>query len=233
MIPLDPFHTETDPGAVVDDGGTGAEEQQGGISPELFESPEFQQAVAEQAARASEQSVMNLLASLDNGQSAPEFDPFAENSAEQIRAMIRAEMQPFQQFTEEARYDEGESRALDIIASLESDGGEFLGKAGEGEQLEVDSRAIARNLGDMFYPAAAERYGEGPRAAEHALSQAVEMVRALEQTIGKAYLSREQNQLHTLASARREPSATGQNGAIEAPARAGSEQELVRRFFPM
>lgn len=173
-----------------------------------------------------------MLASLDQGQGGPQFDPLADNAAEQIQAMIRQEMQPLAQFADQASWSEGEARSMDIIASLESEGGEFLGRAAEGEQLAVDSRMVARQLGDTFYPEAAARYGDGPRAAEAALSKAVEVVRALEQAVGKNYANREQNQLHTLAGARREPSAAGTTGAGEVRAGVSSEQDLVRQFFP-
>lgn len=232
MIPLDPLHLETDPGAVVEDGGV-PEEPAAGPPEGWYESDEFQQAVAQQASVAAEQQLLTLLSALDNGQGQQQLDPLADDFESRLEQWFQSRMAPFAEFTEQAQYDEGEARAHDIIADLEASGGEFLGKPGEGEALDVDSAMVARALGDLFYPAAAERHGDGPKAAEAALSHAVEMVRALEETIGKAYAARQSNQLHTLASQRREPGVAATAGTGEVRPKAGSEMEVVRQFFPM
>jgi len=154
----------------------------------------------------------------------PQLDPFSDNFADQLQSLIDSRLAPVSEFTEQAQLDEAEERAMDIIQDIVSREGEFL--------MPERSTKLARAMAEEFLPEAEQRYGFGPRAAEAALQQAVKTVREIEQEIGQTYYERKQNELGTLAGARREPPAAGTQGAqnVSTP-EGGDERALVEAYF--
>ncbi len=158
----------------------------------------------------------------------PKFDPWSENPTDQLRELIREEMAPLHQYSEQRQLTEAEEVAMDMIASMEAAEGEFLFQPSK--EHPIASPQLARALAEDFVPEAQERYGPGPRAAEAALGRAVKIVREIEQAIGEAYAARESNQLGTLFNAQRQPPAAGQAGSQVVGGFEGDEMDLVRQM---
>lgn len=159
----------------------------------------------------------------DEGYEDVELDPMSDTFADQLRELIRAEIQPLSGYVQETQLGEAEQQAMDIIHDLQASGGEFL--------VPESSSKLARSLANDFMPESVQRYGVGPKAAEAALQKAVETVREMEQSIGKAYYERQMNQLSTLAGAPREPGSPGQAAAQQQAHIPGDERDLVRAHF--
>jgi len=159
-------------------------------------------------------------------------DPYAdpEGFANWLDERTDQRIAPYSEFVQRQEYQEGEQRGMDIIADLESGGQELIGKAGEGQELEMDSRKVAYELARVFFPEAQAKHGPGNRAAEAALERAVGVVRQLEGVIGEAYHQRKINELRTLGQAPRDLGGQGPAGSEERIARGGDELDLARRF---
>jgi len=152
---------------------------------------------------------------------AGDYDPFEPES---IRALIREELGPIQQYTQAQQMGEAEERAMDILTDISGREGEFLFD---------QSKGLARELANRYIGETQQKFGFGPKAAEAALERAYKDVRAWEDAVGKAYHERQVNQLSTLGQARREPAAAGTVGADQrAATEGGTEIDLVRQFFP-
>lgn len=158
----------------------------------------------------------------ENGAQRPTFDPYDPDAfSQQLDAYIESKLQPVQEITQSAAMAEAEERAADIVTDLQAQHGEFM---------LPDSAQLVTVLANDYIEAAQERYGFGPRAAEAALEQAYNDVKAREEAIGKAYHERQMNQLSTLGKATREPGVETTSAQQVAHVK-GTETDLVRAYF--
>lgn len=130
---------------------------------------------------------------------------------QQIGQMFQPLQETFSQQQEQAVIAEGEQRLQDMLQADISVNGEFA------SDPDADSRArnLVTTLASQLFPDNAQRYGNGPRAAEISMNQAAAEVRYLLKSAGGAAVSQNQNQLATLAGAHGEPGAHG--AGVEAP----------------
>ena len=152
------------------------------------------------------------------------LDPLAENFQQQLDAYLEQKVAervaPYQDYTTRMLQREGSELEQDILTDLAASGGEFDFKA---------ASALART----YMPEAVAQYGFGPQAAEAALAQAAEDVRAYEARIGEAYHQKKLNELSTLSGAPREPGAAGAPAtSTTALPTGGDEFDVLRRYFP-
>jgi len=157
-------------------------------------------------------------------QQTPQFDPFAEDSAEQIRNIIRAEMAPLVQFQYSEQLSEAEEKAYDIIDDIVSREGEFA--------VKDEAYPMVRAIADSFMQEEIQRHGFGPQAAEAALERAAKSFRAYEQAVGEKHTNQHMNQLKTLTGAASEPGSTYAQGAqqrVVPDYRTGGS--VAQRFF--
>lgn len=129
----------------------------------------------------------------------------------QVGQMLSPLTQTFEQQREESVINEGMQRLNDILADDISRNGEFATDADADSKAREMVSTIAANL----FPELAQRYGNGPRTAEMAMTRAAAEVRGLLRSVGGAAVSQTQNQLATLAGAHGEPGAHG--AGVEAP----------------
>jgi hypothetical protein len=128
-----------------------------------------------------------------------EFDPYDRN---QLRALFREEMHPYQEFQQQQQLAEAEERALDILDNLSKSGGEF-------------DVAEARIRADHLLPQMQEKFGWGPRAAEAALEEAAKQQREYELRLEQRGVSKYTNQVSTLAGAATEPGSAYAQGVTQ------------------
>lgn len=131
----------------------------------------------------------------------PNLDPFDENFSQQAVELFRSiqaeQLAPLQQWQQTQQLGEAENRAYDILDDIVSREGEFLDS--ERAFPAVISRA------QQFYGEEASKHGDGPRAAEAALTRAASEQRAYEKAVADAAVARHNNQLTTLSGAATEP----------------------------
>ena len=162
-----------------------------------------------------------------NGQ--PQLDPLADDFQQRLDQYIAEKTQPYQQFTEEYQNKNAEELAWDMVASAESQEGEFLLRETT-DELPVSSQHMARALAEDLLPEFQERYGSNSmKAIEGAIGQAVKYVRAYEDAIGQAYEQRKQNELQTRLSAPMTPAANGV-AAQSFDSGASNEMDLVAKY---
>jgi len=156
-----------------------------------------------------------------NGEQPEEqFDPFNENFGLSVRGYIDERLAPYNEMAHEMAMSEADERAKDILQDDATANGEF--------DLEV-----ARLRADAMFPEFAARFGNTPKAAEEALHAAAQVQRDYEAGMAERALNREQNQLATLANARREPPVAGTAATgVHVTPNGGDEMDLVRKYFP-
>lgn len=167
----------------------------------------------------------------------PEFDPFDAESVQayndardqrllaQIQATIAPVTQTFEQQQQAAQMAAGEAYAQDIIADALS----------SGEDVTDIGKEQIKPIAERFMGDAVQRYGETPRAAEYALRQAVDAVRAIEKAAAERALAQNANHLAGLAGAPPvEPGTAGIAGIVPGqPAKYQTPDELVRKYAPV
>lgn len=233
-----PFlHLETDPAGLGDPAGAAPPDDGGDVpDPEdVWQGPsqeEWQQTQEALAYFAQQEQARQREQTGQNGGLGPPPDPAYEPEAfaEWLDKRDEQRLAPFQQFTEQAHLTEAEERAYDILTDVESREGEFLLRE-TSDEVPVSSPQFARAIAEDLLPQAQERYGQGPRAAEAALTEAYKVTRAWEDAVAKAALERRDNQLATLTGARREPAAGAAEGTQVIPA-GGDENDVMARYFP-
>jgi hypothetical protein len=117
----------------------------------------------------------------------------------QMQQMLQGIAAPLAQRQEQETVAEGEQRIKDMIADDVSRNGDLPAKA----------QAAIRPLADQLFPQIAERYGNTPRAAEMAVSQAAALVRDMVAEARTVALTTEQNRIGALAGVRGEPGVAG------------------------
>lgn len=122
----------------------------------------------------------------------PELNPFEPTFAEQLRGLIRQEVAPIAGRFESMSVQEGEQRALDILADDAKANGEF-------------DLALARQRANQLLPQFEQKMGAGREAAQAALAQAAKDQRAWEAQFAEQAVARHTNRLTTLAGAPGEP----------------------------
>lgn len=152
----------------------------------------------------------------------PFDDSFGSNLQKLIQESIAGAVQPltgrFEQQDAAAIDAEGQQRITDMIADDASRNGEFV--PGD-EQAEQQSRELVRTIAESLFPAFADRYGVGARAAEFAIEKAAGQVRGLLKANADAAVARHTNHTATLAGARSEPGGAGA-GTFQSPTVTGS-----------
>lgn len=83
----------------------------------------------------------------------------------------------------------------------------------EGEENPPNVALLAQTIGEAFWPAAAERFGETPRASQAAARRGAEVIRDTLKAAHKAGYEARDKELGTIAGAREEPG--GGTGAAE------------------
>lgn len=205
--------------------------------------PAFRDAVAQEATAVAQAQVAAYLEQLGGhtgnqpeqpDEGFPEIDLFADDAVpqlvnaivgtlgQQIEGLLDSRLGPIQQRYERESYDEAEERAKDIVASFESQHGEYL--AGD------DARGIVYALGDVFVAETVRRYGTGPRAAEAALAKADALVRKIEKAADQRGYTRAESELGGLAGARREP-AGGGSGTVVSLNVPGNELDVADAYL--
>jgi hypothetical protein len=121
---------------------------------------------------------------------------------------------------------EAEERATDILDDISTREGELLQKDAAYPQI------IAR--ANSFFEEEAARFGNGPRAAEAALTRAYKEQAAYEKAVSDASIERHMNQLTNLSSAGHELAAhqSAPQDVVTEPG--GDELSVVRKYggFP-
>lgn len=195
----------------------------------VWESPEFQDAVAQQAAEIADARIAQMRAEQAQAapaapvQGAPPFpDQFSENYAqefaaymawrdEQLFSRIDQTIRPVTESlsaTQQAAKDaEGNQRVQDMIADDISRNGD-LGET---------ARSLIRPLAEARYGDYAARYGEGRRAAEAAIQSAAATIRQSVLEERTAAATAETNRINLLGGLRDTPAsgATGISGIQE------------------
>jgi hypothetical protein len=169
----------------------------------------------------------------------PELDPYDPESVvryieardalrdAQFQAALDQRFQPIASTLEATQeqqiMERGEQRAQDMIQDNISRNGEF--SAGQ------ESVTLTRQLAETLMPAAVERYGEHPRAAEAAIEQAANIVRQIEKAAGEAAVAKHTNRTATLAGAPSEPPQSGVAAATPGQqSRLLSNDDIVNRW---
>ena len=129
----------------------------------------------------------------------------------QIGQMFQPIQQTFASQQEASVIAEGEQRLSDILADDVSRNGEFASDP----SADAQARELVNTLASQKFPDIAARWGNGPQAAERAMTEAAAEVRGLLRSVGGAAVSQNQNQLATLAGQHGEPGAGG--AGVEAP----------------
>ncbi len=167
----------------------------------------------------------------------PEFDPLDPDSVtawqdareQRLLAQIdqRLQMlgQPLMEQQAQQAQQEGEQRLQDIIGDDVARNGEFASDPDADRQ----ARDLVRVLAEQQFPTLAERYGQTPRAAEMAISQAAQQVRGLLRTVGQAEVTRHQHHTATLAGAVAEPGAGGA-AVSTVPGRPLTAQQIAAKY---
>lgn len=159
------------------------------------------------------------------------LDPFAENFAEQLAALVgqtvQAQTAPLSEWQYGQQLAEAHDRAFDIIADDVSRNGEFM--LGENAYNAVEA------LANSYMAEEAQRHGYGPKAAESALTRAAKDWRQYESDLRQKAIEQHMNQLSTLGGAPREPfpaGAAASTGLRGQPG--GDELSVVSQFggFP-
>ena len=163
-----------------------------------------------------------------NGQAPPEIpDHYAdpEGFAAWIQSQVQEQTAPVTAYQQQIMQEEGREMALDKLADMEANEGEFI--------VPDVSREYAYEMADRHYPEMVARFGDTPKAVDAALAAGYKEAKDRELAIGKAYHEREINQLATLSGAPRELAAAGAQGAAQTTIpQGGTEREVVNRFFP-
>lgn len=137
-------------------------------------------------------------------ESFPLIDPFADDYPQQLAAYVsqtvQQAIQPVSEWQYQQQLSEAEERALDIIEDDVSRNGEFL----LGERAFDGVRALANS----FFAEEAQRYGNGPKAAQTAIYRAAATWREYEKELAQKAIEQHTNQLTTLSGAPREPGVT-------------------------
>jgi hypothetical protein len=121
----------------------------------------------------------------------------------------------------------GEERLQDMMADEIARNGDFAAEE-DGSQ---PGRELVIPLAETFLEAAAERYGETPRAAEAAIEHAAQLIRRAEAAAAAKAVAQHANHVATLAGAPAEPGSPGQAAAIAGrPAVARSPSEIAAAF---
>jgi hypothetical protein len=169
----------------------------------------------------------------DNGDITVGLDPLDENFGAQLEQRLAARdekllgamqqmLQPITGKFEQDALSEGDERAMDIIADDIAQNGEVTD----------ESKKLARQISELFFPEFAARYGNrGPgasRAADAALRKATSTVRQIEQAAGARAVEQYKNQLQTLGNAPTEPGAPA--AAVVAMPTGGDEMSVARRY---
>ena len=157
----------------------------------------------------------------------PQLDPLDPNFQQQLEAWYEQKTAPIQQFSQQYQSQQAEEMAWDMLSAAEQAEGEFLLRETTNE-LPVASPHMARAIAEDLLPDMQARYGQGPKAVEAALTQAVKYVRQYEDAIGQAYEQRKQNELQTRLSAPMRPPGNGQ-AAQSLDSGAASEFDVVAR----
>lgn len=122
-----------------------------------------------------------------------QLDPLDDNFKEQLDRYLEDRFSPYSEYVQAQQVREGDARAQDILADIQSREGEFL---------ITGSTEKARTLANTYIGQTNQQFPNDPvRAAEQALELAAKDVREWEAAVGKAYHERELNQLSTLAGA--------------------------------
>lgn len=164
-------------------------------------------------------------------------DPFSDNYAQEMAAyqqardeqmfgrieqMIGQIAQPLNDRTEKETVAEGEQRLKDMLTDDISRNGEFPRLPG---QTDSKSEQLVRPLAQALFPQIAQRFGNGPRAAEVAMSQAAQTVREIVAEAGAAALEAERNRTATLAGARGDVAAGASGAQVVGEIRARTMEE--------
>ena len=161
-----------------------------------------------------------------------DWDPLADDAGQQLVGLLgqrdeyllgrfQEMLGPVVSHTREQLTQEAESRAMDVLVDIEAREGEFGGDNG---------RQIARVLADSYFPQAAERYGNSPRAAEHALSEAASALRSYEKAVSERAVNQFKASLKGVAGAPFELGVES-TGSIDVQGAADTESEAVNRIF--
>ena len=156
-----------------------------------------------------------------------EVDPLADNFGDQLRQIIREEagqlVAPLQSYQEQLVMGEATERAKDIIHNFEQDKGEFF---------DPGLTDLALERANTYSQEAVQRFGNTQRAAEYALERAYTDIKALQDSVGKAYYERQINQIRGLSNAPREPGQSGQQAGQQVVIpEGGDEFALVSKYF--
>lgn len=161
------------------------------------------------------------------------LDPLDDNYGEQLASFLQARdealmgqfqqmLQPLVQANQQARIHDGMEQLRDIFYDDAQQHGEFA----EGETAFEMALALGRTL----YGEAAQRFGDGDRAAEAAFGQAIQTLRERDKAIGEAAVERYKNEIATLAGAPREPGASGVGTQVIGGQRPDSLVDIARRY---
>lgn len=200
--------TEVEPSAAVTEAAPAP-------TPPMWELPEFQDAVAQQAAEIADARIAAMRA--EQAQTAPTApvqgaappfpDQYSENYAQEMAAYmayrddqllskIDQRISPVTDSltaTEQARVAaEGDQRVQDVIA-------DDIARNGD---LGETARALIRPIAEAKYGEYAARYGEGRRAAEAAIQSAAATIRQMHTEAGTAAATAEVNRINGLAGIR-------------------------------
>lgn len=167
-------------------------------------------------------------------------DPFSDNYAQEFAAyqasrdeqmfgrfeqMLGQISQPLQAQMEQATVAEGNQRLQDMIADDIARHGDFPRAPGE---TESKAQQLVQPIAEALFPQVSSRYGNTPRAAEAAISQAAGIVRGLVAEAKTAGVEEYKNQLGTLAGVNGEPG-TGAAGA-QGLSDTQDPNEITRRY---
>lgn len=217
------------PEARAEPEGPAAEPSAAAAAPTWTDSPEFRNAVAEEAALVAQAQVQQAFQQYagqqyDEGQGAqPDFDvneflsplndDFGGNLVQVIQGVVQQAQAPFLQAQQAQQAQEADARLNDVIADTISRNGELVGDSVT-DRIRDQARDILNQL--------ASRYGFNDRTAERAIEQAYQAERAYQEAVGRAYHERQMNELRGLAGAPTQP-ATSAHGA---PVHGDAESEL-------
>lgn len=132
---------------------------------------------------------------------------------------------PLSQQMEAEKTAAGEARLSDILADDIARNGEFASDP----QADAEARQLVRTLAEQEFGEVAARYGEGPRAAEIAMSRAADRVRGLLRAAGGAAQTEQANRLATLAGAAAEPGG-GAMGTMNGKPEFKSPGDVTRHY---
>jgi hypothetical protein len=163
----------------------------------------------------------------------PEYDPFDPQSVaaynewerQQTLTAIQEMISPLATRAQQEAEQEQASLLKDAAVDVETRKGEFLGDEPSRSFAREQMLAAARDA----LPELAQRYGMTDRAAELALEQGYQQVKAYQDAIAKAAIERHTNEISTLAGAPQDP-AGGGTGLRVTPKVYGDERDLARSW---